>query len=56
MHKFDLVISESTTSFMEYKISILNEYKRVTKPGGFVCINEAIWVNNDPQLNLIKLI
>ena len=46
--QFDSVISESVTSFMEHKDSILNEYCRVTKLGGYVGLNEASWIKENP--------
>ncbi len=37
---FDAVITESVTSFPENKQRAVNEYVRVTKPGGYVGLNE----------------
>ena len=42
---FDAVITESVTSFPEDKQKAVNEYVRVTKPGGYVWLNESIWQN-----------
>lgn len=42
---FDLVISESVVSFVSNKERALAEYARVTKPGGYIGINEAVWLN-----------
>ena len=41
---FDSVIIESVNSFIKDKENALNEYIRVTKPEGYVGINEALWI------------
>jgi ubiquinone/menaquinone biosynthesis C-methylase UbiE len=41
---FDAVISESVTAFLPDKQKGLKEYERVTKPGGYVGINEVTWI------------
>jgi arsenite methyltransferase len=38
---FDVVITESVTAFPEDKQQAVNEYMRVTKPGGYVGLNES---------------
>lgn len=45
---FDAVISESVTAFPEDKQKAVSEYVRVTKPGGYVGLNEATWINPPP--------
>jgi ubiquinone/menaquinone biosynthesis C-methylase UbiE len=40
---FDAVITESVTAFPEDKQRAVNEYARVTKPGGYVGLNESTW-------------
>jgi SAM-dependent methyltransferase len=40
---FDAVITESVTSFPADKQKAVNEYVRVTKPGGHVGLNESVW-------------
>jgi len=42
---FDAVITESVNIFFEDKEPAMHEYVRVTKPGGYVGITEAIWLN-----------
>ena len=37
---FDAVITESVTAFPEDKQKAVNEYVRVTKPGGYIGLNE----------------
>lgn len=41
---FDAVITESVTAFPEDKERALEEYVRVTKPGGCVGLNESTWL------------
>jgi arsenite methyltransferase len=45
---FDAVITESVTSFPEDKQKAVNEYARVTKPGGYVGLNESVWLKVPP--------
>jgi ubiquinone/menaquinone biosynthesis C-methylase UbiE len=45
---FDTVISESVTVFLEDKQKAVSEYARVTKPGGYVGLNEVTWINPPP--------
>lgn len=45
---FDAVIGESVTAFPEDKQKAVSEYVRVTKPGGYVGLNEATWVKTPP--------
>jgi arsenite methyltransferase len=41
---FNVVISESVTAFPPDKGLAIQEYFRVTKPGGFVGLNESTWL------------
>jgi len=50
---FDAVIDESVTAFTQDKQRTLNEYTRVTKPGGFVGLNEGTWVKGSPPADLM---
>jgi ubiquinone/menaquinone biosynthesis C-methylase UbiE len=45
---FDAVITESVTAFPEDKQKAVNEYARVTKPGGYVGLNESTWRKAPP--------
>ena len=48
---FDVVICESVTAFVEDKQRAVSEYVRVTKPGGYVGLNEATWAKTPlPEL------
>jgi len=41
---FNVVITESVTAFPDNKAKAIREYYRVTKPGGFIGLNEATWL------------
>jgi arsenite methyltransferase len=41
---FDAVLCESVVSFVEDKQRVVNELARVVKPGGYVGLNEEIWL------------
>jgi len=48
---FDIVISESVNVFIPDRAKAVAEYKRVTKPGGYVGINEAVLTKEpDPKV------
>ncbi|MFW6125749.1 MAG: class I SAM-dependent methyltransferase [Chloroflexota bacterium] len=46
---FDAVMCESVNAFIEDKAAALAEYVRVTKPGGYVGINEVTWLKEPPR-------
>ena len=50
---FDAVTSESVTAFPEDKQRAVNEYTRVTKPGGYVGLNESTWRKTPPTPELV---
>jgi len=52
-NSFDAVITESATAFPEDKKKAVNEYVRVTKPGGYVGLNESTWLKVPPPPELI---
>ena len=45
---FDAVICESVNAFVEDKQRAVSEYVRVTKPGGYVGLNECTWIKAPP--------
>ena len=45
---FDVVIGESVLTFIKDKQRVLNECARVTKPGGYVGLNEELWIETPP--------
>lgn len=45
---FDAVITESVTAFPADKQKAVNEYARVTRPGGYVGLNETAWLKLPP--------
>ena len=50
---FDAVITESATAFPADKQRAVNEYARVTKPGGYVGLNESTWLKVPPPPELV---
>jgi ubiquinone/menaquinone biosynthesis C-methylase UbiE len=50
---FDAVITESVTAFPEDKQRAVNEYARVTKPGGYVGLNESTWLKVPPPPEVV---
>ena len=50
---FDEVITESVTAFPDDKQKAVNEYVRVTKPGGYVGLNESTWLKSPPPPELV---
>jgi arsenite methyltransferase len=50
---FDAVITESVTAFPEDKQRAVNEYARVTRPGGYVGLNESTWLKVPPPPELV---
>lgn len=53
---FDVVICESVTAFPEDKQRAVCEYVRVTKPGGYVGLNEGTWMKTPPPPELVEYI
>jgi len=47
---FDAVICESVNAFIENKQRAASEYVRVIKPGGYVGLNECIWIKAPPPV------
>ena len=45
---FDATLCESVVAFPEDKQKVVNEYVRVTKPGGYVGMNEVTWIETPP--------
>ena len=50
---FDAVITESVTSFPGDKQRAVREYVRVTKPGGYVGLNESVWIKTPPPPDVV---
>lgn len=49
----DIVICESVNAFIEDKSEAMNEYYRVTKPGGHIGFNECTWIKTPPPKELV---
>jgi ubiquinone/menaquinone biosynthesis C-methylase UbiE len=47
-NRFDAVIVESVLSFVPDKHATLQELIRVTKPGGYIGLNESYWTEQPP--------
>jgi ubiquinone/menaquinone biosynthesis C-methylase UbiE len=47
--RFDLLICESVNTFIPNLDRAAGEYVRVIKPGGYVGLNEAIWIKPPPE-------
>ena len=50
---FDAVITESVTAFPADKQKAVGEYMRVTKPGGYVGLNESTWLKVPPPPEMV---
>ena len=50
---FDAVITESVTAFPDDKQRAVDEYARVTKPGGYVGLNESTWRKVPPPPEVV---
>lgn len=50
---FDAVLCESVATFIEEKEQVVRELARVVKPGGYVGLNEEIWIEAPPA-SLVK--
>ncbi len=50
---FDAVTTESVTAFPEDKQKAVREYARVTKPGGYVGLNESTWLKVPPPPEVV---
>ena len=47
--RFDAVIVESVLAFVEDKQTAIDELIRVTKPGGYIGLNESFWTGPPPE-------
>lgn len=50
---FDAIITESVTAFPEDKQKAVQEYARVTKPGGYIGLNESTWLKVPPPPEMV---
>lgn len=53
---FDAVICESVLTFFEEKQPAIREFVRVTKPAGFVGLNEETWLMTPPPAELLHYV
>jgi len=54
--RFDAVLIESVNAFVPDKPRAFGEYARVTRPGGYVGMNEGTWVKYPPPVELLQFI
>ena len=47
--RFDVLLCESVNTFVPDLQKAANEYVRVTKPGGYIGLNEAVWFKPPPK-------
>jgi ubiquinone/menaquinone biosynthesis C-methylase UbiE len=52
-NRFDAVFTESVTAFPSDQEKALQEYVRVTKPGGYVGLNESTWLKANPPPEVV---
>ncbi len=50
---FDAIMTESVTAFPEDKQKAVYQYRRVTKPGGYVGLNETVWLKVPPPPEVV---
>ncbi|MBD3189558.1 MAG: methyltransferase domain-containing protein [Candidatus Heimdallarchaeota archaeon] len=48
-NQFDIVMTESVLSFIEDKEKAITEFKRVTKQGKYIGLNETLLINKDEK-------
>lgn len=51
---FDAVICESVLAMVPDKPKAMHEYVRVTKPEGYVGLNESTWIKTPPPVELVE--
>lgn len=47
--RFDVVVCESVLAFVDDKAGAIRELVRVTRPGGYVGLNEGLWLEEIPE-------
>jgi ubiquinone/menaquinone biosynthesis C-methylase UbiE len=52
--RFDAVVCESVVAFVADKPRAIGECVRVTKPGGYVGLNETVWLDQPPPKELLE--
>jgi len=52
--RFDAVLVESVLAFVEDKARAIRECVRVTKPGGYVGMNETIWLERPAEAKVVE--
>jgi SAM-dependent methyltransferase len=52
--RFEAVLVESVLAFVEDKARAIQECVRVTKPGGYVGMNETVWLLRPPEAKVLE--
>jgi arsenite methyltransferase len=52
--RFDAVLVESVLAFVEDKARAIRECVRVTKPGGYVGMNETVWLERPAEAKVLE--
>lgn len=50
---FDAVLTESVSAFPSDKQAAVDEYVRVTRPGGYIGLNESTWLKTPPPPEMV---
>lgn len=53
---FDVVINESVLPFVKDRQKALSEYVRVTRPGGYVGLNESSWIKTPAPEEVVQFL
>jgi arsenite methyltransferase len=53
---FDAVLCESVATFVEDRPQVARELVRVARPGGYVGLNEEIWLKTPPPAELVTFV
>ena len=54
--RFDAVISESVLVFVPDREKAIHEYLRVSKPGGYISLNESTWLKTPVPEDVVRFL
>jgi ubiquinone/menaquinone biosynthesis C-methylase UbiE len=54
--QFDVALCESVGTFIADKARVARELARVVRPGGYVGLNEEVWLQTPPPVELVDFI
>jgi arsenite methyltransferase len=55
-NQFDVVLCESVATFIEDKARVARELARVVRPGGYVGLNEEVWLRTPPPKEVVSYV